>query len=168
VPKSFGLSIHLIFLLAAVTGVQQMFANERRAAIKQRAKLMGRMVMLLTDGLCTKSYDRFVERFSNPGDEPDETARNARISRFAMRFSPTCWYQATASLYENAQPWILIEGGGDDCGVVISVRVPDDANLPSRPVVDLHVPRRAKRGHDAGAMVRALCDIPGWRGVAAI
>jgi len=113
VPKSSGLSIHLIFLLAAVTGVQQMFGNERRAAIKQRAKLMGRMVMLLTDGLCTKSYDQFVERFSNPGDEPDETARNARISRFAMRFSPTCWYQATASLYENAQPWILIEGGGD-------------------------------------------------------
>jgi hypothetical protein len=26
-----------------------MFGNERRAAIKQRAKLMGRMVMLLTD-----------------------------------------------------------------------------------------------------------------------
>jgi len=112
---------------AAVIGIQQMFSRERRAAIKQRAKVMGRMVMLLTDGLCTKSYEQFVERYSNPGDEPDEAARNARISRFAMRFSPTCWYEATASLYENAQPWILIEGGGDDCGVVISVRVPADA-----------------------------------------
>src|SRR5262249_17313904 len=87
---------------------------------------------------------------------------------FAMRFSPTCWYEATASLYEKAQPWILIEGGGDDCGVCISVQVTGDANVPSRPVVDLKVPRGAKRGHDSGAIVRALRDIPGWRGVAAI
>jgi hypothetical protein len=145
-----------------------MFGHKRRTAINQRAKLMGRMVMLLTDGLCTKSYDQFVERYSNPGSEPDETERNARISRFAMRFSPTCWYEATASLYQDAQPWILIEGGGDDCGVCISVRVPGDANMPSCPVVDLQVPRGAKRGHDAGAMVRALRDIPGWKGVVAI
>jgi hypothetical protein len=69
-------------LPAAVIGIQQMFGHERRTAIKRRAKLMGRMVMLLTDGLCTKSYDQFVERYSNPGDEPDENARNARISRF--------------------------------------------------------------------------------------
>jgi hypothetical protein len=145
-----------------------MFAQKRKTAIRQRARLMGRMVMLLTDGLCTKSYNQFVESYSNPGDEPDETARNARISRFEMRFSPTCWYEATASLAENAQPRIFIEGGGDDCGVFISVRVPDDANVPSYPVVDLDVPRGAKRGHDAGAMVRALQDIPGWRGVVAI
>src|SRR5262252_2388727 len=49
-------------------------------------------------GLCTKSYDQFVESYSNPGNEPDTTERNARISRFAMRFSSTCWYDATASL----------------------------------------------------------------------
>ncbi len=145
-----------------------MFGHKRKDAIRQRAKLMGRMVMLLTDGLCTKSYDQFVERYSNPGDGPDEIARNARISRFEMRFSPTCWYEATASLAENAQPWILIEGGGDDCGVFISVQIPADANVPSRPVVDLQVPRDAKKGHDAGAMVRALQDIPGWRAVTAI
>ena len=145
-----------------------MFGRERRTSIKQRAKLMGRMVMLLTDGLCTKSYDQFVESYSNPGDGPDEIARNARMSRFEMRFSPTCWYEATASMAENAQPWIFIEGGGDDCGVVISVRVPTNANLPSRPEVDLHVPRGARKGHDAGAMVRALRDIPGWREIAAI
>ena len=110
-----------------------MFGHKRRSAIKARAKLMGRMVMLLTDGLYTKSYDQFVERFSNPGGGPYETARNARISRFEMRFSPTRWYEATASLYENAQHWIRIEGAGDDCGVFISVRVPDDANVPSCP-----------------------------------
>jgi hypothetical protein len=61
-------------------GVQQMFGHKRSTAIKQRAKLMGRMIMLLIDGLCTKSYDQFVERYSNPGDEPDENSRNARIS----------------------------------------------------------------------------------------
>ena len=144
-----------------------MFGHQRRTSIKQRAKLMGRMVMLLTDSLCTKTYDEFVERFSNPGDEADETERNARISRFALRFSPTCWYEATASLYENAEPWMFIKGGGDDCGVCISVRVPADVNVPSCPVVDLRVPRGAKRGHDAGAMVRALRDIPGWRAVTA-
>lgn len=153
---------------AAVIGVQQMFGRKRRSAIKQRAKLMGRMVMLLTDGLCTKSYDQFVESYSNPGDKPDETARNARISRFEMRISPTCWYEATASLAENAQPRIFIEGGGDDCGVFISVQVPADANVPPCPVIELLVPRGAKRGHDAGAMVRALRDTPGWREVAAI
>jgi hypothetical protein len=144
-----------------------MFGHRRNTAIKQRARLMGRMVMLLIDSLCTKSYDQFVESYSNPGSEPDETARNARISQFEMRFSSTCWYEATASLYENAQPWILIEGGGDDCGVCISVRVPDDANVPSRPVVHLQVRRGARKGADAGAMVRALQDIPGWRRLAA-
>ena len=153
---------------ASVIGVQQMFDQKRKSAIRQRAKLMGRMDMLLSDSLCTKSYDQFVESYSNPGNEPDETARNARISQFEMRFSSTCWYEATASLYENAEPWIFIEGGGDDCGVCISVQVPDDANVPFCPVVDLRVPRGAKRGHDAGAMVRALQDIPGWRGLAAV
>ena len=145
-----------------------MFGNKRRTAIKQRAKLMGRMVMLLTDGLYTKSYNQFVATYSNPGDEPDETARNVGISRFEMRFSPSCWYEATASLAENAQPWMYIEGGGDDRGVFISVRVSADANEVSYPVVDLHVPRGAKRGHDARAMVRALQAIPGWRWVPAI
>ena len=91
-------------------GVQKMFGNKRRTAIKQRAKLMGRMVMLLTDGLCSKSYDQFVERYSNPGDEPDESARNARISRFQMRFSASCWYEATASLPENAQTFDFYRG----------------------------------------------------------
>lgn len=145
-----------------------MFNSKRKNAIERRAKLMGRMVMLLTDGLCTKSYDQFVESYSNPGDEPDETERNARISRFEMRFSPTCWYEATASLYENAEPWLAIAGGGDDYGVCISVRVAANANVPSRPVVDLQVPRGARRGNDAGAMVRALQDMPGWRGLAAV
>lgn len=145
-----------------------MFGRRRRTAIKQRAKLMGRMVMLLTDSLCTKSYDQFVASYSNPGDEPDESARAARLSRFEMRFSPTCWYQATASLAEKAQPWICIEGDGDDFGVSISVHVPADANMPSRPAVELHVTRGTKRGHDARSMVRALQAIPGWIGLAAI
>jgi hypothetical protein len=145
-----------------------MFGRKRRAAIEQRAKLMGRMVMLITDGLCTKSYDQFVARYSNPGEEPDESARNARTLSFEMRFSPTCWYEATASFGEETQPWIRIQGGGDDFGVFISVHVAADGNVPSCPVADLHVPRGKKRGHDARAMVRALQAIPGWKCVTAI
>jgi len=86
-----------------------MFGIKRRSAIEQRAKLMARMVMLIVDGLCTKSYDQFVESFSNPGEEPDETARDARMLQFEMRFSPTCWYEAMAS---SARPSIYIDGGG--------------------------------------------------------
>ena len=135
--RNTALSVMFLIVMGgrtAVIAVQQMFGDKRKDAIRQRANLMGRMVMLLTDGLCTKSYDQFVERYSNPGDGPDEIARNARISRFEMRFSPTCWYEATASLAENAQPWILIEGGGDDCGVFISVQIPGRCQraFPSR------------------------------------
>ena len=62
--KFFWILIHLkSFSAAAVIGVHQMFGHKRRSAIKERAKRMGRMVMLLTDGLYTKSYDQFVERF---------------------------------------------------------------------------------------------------------
>jgi len=79
-------------------GIQQMSGHERRAAINQTRQTDGAYGYLLINGRCTKSYDQFVESYSNPGNEPDETERNARISRFAMRFSPTCWYDATASL----------------------------------------------------------------------
>jgi len=144
-----------------------MFGIKRRSAIEQRAKLMARMVMLIVDGLCTKSYDQFVESFSNPGEEPDETARDARMLQFEMRFSPTCWYEATASFAE-ARPSIYIDGGGDDFGVLISVHVPTDANLPVYPVVDLDVPQWWKRGRDARAMVRALQAMRGWKFVTAI
>jgi hypothetical protein len=48
------------------------------------------------------------------------------------------------------------------------LHVPADANEPSCPVVDLHVPRGRKRGHDARTMVRALQAIPSWKYVTAI
>jgi len=139
-----------------------MFGRKRRAAIEQRAKLMGRMVMLIVDGLSTKSYDQFVASYSNPGEEPDETARDARELQFEMRFSPTCWYDAAAS-FAATEPSIYIWGGGDDFGVLISVHVPPDANLPVFPVVDLDVPQWWKRGRDARAMVRALQAMRGWK-----
>jgi hypothetical protein len=144
-----------------------MFGRKRRAAIEQRAKLMARMVMLIIDGLCTKSYEQFVESYSNPGEEPDETARDAQMLEFEMRFSTTCWYEATASFAE-ARPSIYMRGGGDDSGVLISVHLPNDANLPVYPVVDLDAPQWWKRGRDARAMVRALQGMRGWKFVTAI
>jgi hypothetical protein len=144
-----------------------MFGRKRRTAIEQRAKLMGRMVMLIIDGLCTKSYDQFVASYSNPGEEPDETARDARMSQFEMRFSPTCWYEATASFAET-RPSIYIWGYGDDFGVLISVHVPADANVLAFPVVDLDVPQWWKRGRDARAMVRSLQAMRGWKFVTPI
>jgi hypothetical protein len=144
-----------------------MFGRKRRAAIEQRAKLMARMVMLIIDGLCTKSYEQFVESYSNPGEGPDQTALEAQMLEFEMRFSATCWYEATASFAE-ARPSIYMRGGGDDSGVLISVHVPIDANLPIYPVVDLDAPRWWKRGRDARAMVRALQGMRGWKFVTAI
>ena len=144
-----------------------MFGIKRRTAIEQRAKLMARMVMLIIDGLCTKSYDQFVESFSNPGEEPDGIGRDAQMLQFEMRFSPTCWYEATASFAE-ARPSIYMQGGGDDFGVLISVHVPTDTNQPVYPVVDLDVPQWWKRGRDARAMVHALQAMRGWKFVTAI
>jgi hypothetical protein len=144
-----------------------MFGIKRRAAIEQRAKLMARMVMLIIDSLCTKSYDQFAESYSNPGEEPDAIAQDARMLEFEMRFSATCWYEATASFAE-ARPSIYMRGGGDDLGVLISVHVPNDANLPVYPVVDLDAPQWWKRGRDARAMVRALQGMRGWKFVTAV
>jgi hypothetical protein len=145
-----------------------MFGRKRRAAIDERAKLMGRVVMLVTDGLCTKSYDQFAVSFSNPGEEPDESAREARMLRFELHFSPTCWYEATASFADETQPSIHIQGGGDDCGVFISIHVPADANVPVCPVVDLYVPQGSRRGRDARRVVRALQAMRGWKCVTPI
>ncbi len=145
-----------------------MFGRKRRAAIEQRTKLIGRVVMLIADGLCTKSYDQFVESFSNPGEEPDEAARDARTARFELRISPTCWYEATASFADATQPSISIQGGGDDRGVLISLQVPADANEPVFPVVDLYVPKGLKRGRDARKVVRALQAVRGWKCVTPI
>jgi len=140
-----------------------MFGQKRRAAIEQRAKLIARVVMLITDGLCTKSYDQFVESFSNPGEQPDDVARNARTAHFELHISQTCWYDATASFADETQPSMSIEGGGDDCGVLITLNVPADANEPVYPVVDLNVPKGSKRGRDARRVVRALRAMRGWK-----
>jgi hypothetical protein len=145
-----------------------MFGRKRRAAIKQRSKAMGRMVMLIIDGLSTKSYDQFVESFSNPGGVPDEVARNARMVSFELRFSSTCWYEATASFADETQPSIYIQGAGDDCGVLISLHVPADANDPVYPVADLYVPKGLKSGRDARKVVRALQAMRGWKCVTPI
>jgi len=89
----------------------------RKTAVEERAKQIARMVMLIVHSLQTKSYDDFVESFSNPDSEPDSVERLNRQLRFQMRISSTCWYEATAVYPPGGTPYFLIEGGGDDWGV---------------------------------------------------
>jgi hypothetical protein len=89
-----------------------MFGNERRAAIKQRAKLMGAWLCCSPIAYAQSHTTNLSSAIPIRAMSRMKMRAMREISRFAMRFSPTCWYEATASLYENAQPWILIEGGG--------------------------------------------------------
>jgi hypothetical protein len=44
--------------------------SRRKAAVEKRAKQIARMVLLVIDGLQTKTYEQSVEIFSNPGNVP--------------------------------------------------------------------------------------------------
>jgi hypothetical protein len=139
-----------------------MFGWGRKAAVEKRAKQIARMVLLIIDGLQTKTYDQFVASFSNPGNAPSTLARDNRELSFQMRFSPACWYDAVAAYPrepdETDEPRFYMQGGGDDWGVFIS----GNAIRDNRVTVELHVPPGQKAGRDASAMVRALQTMPGW------
>ena len=135
-----------------------LFRLRRENTIDERAKQMARMVMLIVHSLQTKSYDEFVESFSNPGSELDSNERLKRQLHFQMRISPTCWYEAAAVYLPAGTPYFLIEGGGDDWGDLIS----GDAIADHRIGVDFWVPTGSQAGRDASAMVSALRGMPGW------
>jgi hypothetical protein len=126
--------------------------------IDERAKKMARMVEFIRDGLRTKTYDQFVSSFSNPGNEPDGSERDARRLRFHLQFSPTCWYEAIAEYPSNGTPYFHLEGGGDDWGVIIS----GDAVADHRIGVDFFVPTGSRPGRAARGMEHALRKMPGW------
>jgi hypothetical protein len=140
-----------------------MFGSERRTRLEARAKKIARMVMVIVHGLQTKSYDLFVEDFSNPGRQPGTLERLSRQVCFELRISPTCWYDAMAdfSRRTDAYPFVNLHGGGDDFGVAISAGA-------GYSTVELHVPPGQKIGRDAEAVVRALATTPGWTNAAAI
>jgi hypothetical protein len=130
----------------------------RKVAIEERAKRIARMVTLIVHSLQTKSYDDFVESFSNPDGEPTPFERLNQQLHFQMRISPTCWYDAITEYPCSGTPFFRIEGGGDDFGVLIS----GDA-IPDRLVgVDLWVPTNSQAGRDARAVAHALQGMPGW------
>jgi hypothetical protein len=139
-----------------------MFGWGRKIAVEKRAKQIARMVLLIVDGLQTKSYEQFVASFSNPGNVPSTLERGNRELSFQMRFSSACWYDAVVAYPrgpdETDEPHLYIQGGGDDWGVYIS----GNANRDKRVTVELHVPPGQKAGRDASAMVRALQTMPGW------
>src|SRR5260370_32103057 len=98
-----------------------MFGWGRKGAVEKRAKLLSRMIALITHGLKSKPYEQFVASFSNPGKEPDAFDRSNRELHFQMRISPTCWYDATATYPLRESSWVSLHGGGDDFGVLITV-----------------------------------------------
>jgi hypothetical protein len=139
-----------------------MFGWGRKAAVKRRAKLLARMIGLITHGLKTKSYEQFVASFSNPGKEPDAFDRSNRKLHFQMRISPTCWYDATASYPLRESPWVSLHGGGDDFGVLITVSPSDGVT------VGPHLASGQRAGRDAQAVINSLYAMPGFRSFAAI
>ena len=130
--------------------------------VEKRAKQIARMVLLVIDGLQTKTYEQFVVSFSNPGTVPSTRERDNRELSFQMRFSSSCWYEAVAAYPRGPdqpdEPHFYMQGGGDDWGVFIS----GSANRDNRVTVELHVPPGQTAGRDASAMVRALQATPGW------
>jgi hypothetical protein len=135
-----------------------LFLWRRKRAIDERAKQIARMVMLIVRSLQTKSYDDFVDGFSNPDGEPTPLERLNQQLRFQMRISPTCWYEAIVEYPSGGSPFFRIEGGGDDFGVLIS----GDAIADHRIGVDFWVPTNSQAGRDARAMMHALGGMPGW------
>jgi hypothetical protein len=141
-----------------------MFGWRRKAAVEKRAKQIARMVLLIIDGLRTKTYQQFAASFSNPGTVPSTLARDYREMSFQLRFSSACWYDAVAAYpcgpHQADEPHFYMQGGGDDWGVFIS----GNASPDNRVTVELHVAPGQKAGSDARAMVRALQTMPGWSG----
>ncbi len=140
-----------------------MFGSERRARLEAHAKQVARMVMVIVDGLRTKSYDDFAQTFSNPGREPAALERLNQQVCFELRISATCWYDATAdfSRRTDAYPFVNLHGRGDDFGVAISAGA-------GHSTVELYLPPGQKIGRDAEAVARVLASTPGWTNAAKI
>jgi hypothetical protein len=134
---------------------------ECKAEVMERAKLLARMVPLIIYDLQAKSYEQFVPSFSNPGAEPDAFDRSNRQLHFQMRISPTCRYDASASYSPEESPWIVLQGGGDDFGVMIIVSATEAA------IVDSYLAPGQGAGCDARDVVRCLRAMPGFGSYAA-
>src|ERR1700727_234515 len=129
----------------------------RKAAIDERAKLLARMTTLVLHGIQTKTYEQFIASFANPGGEPDALERLSHKLHFLMRISPTCEYYATACYPRDDPPWVILEGGGDDFGVSLTLSQSGEI------AVGLHLESGEPAGRDAQAIVRILAAMPGFK-----
>jgi hypothetical protein len=134
----------------------------RNAAVEKRAKLLARMTAVILHGLQTKTYERFIASFSNPGGEPDISERQSHKLHFLMRISPTCEYSATACYPRDEPPWAFLQGDGDDFGVFITLSQSGEIT------VGLHLESGETAGRDAQAIVRILAAMPGFRSFSAL
>ena len=130
--------------------------RERDERIEERAKQIARMVILIVHGLKTKSYDDFVDSFSNPGGEPSSLERSQRLMHFQMQMSATCGYDAIVEYPADGTPLFSMDGYGDDSGVHIRGDAIEDHPIE----VDYFV--NSQRGCDARAVVHVLRRMPGW------
>jgi hypothetical protein len=91
-----------------------MFGARRKAVVEKRAKQIARMVLVIIDGLQTKTYEQFVAIFSNPGNVPSTQQRDNRELSFQMQFSSSCWYDAIATYPrgpdETDEPHFYMQG----------------------------------------------------------
>jgi len=138
-----------------------MLGWESKAEVVERARLLARMVPLIMHGLQIKSYEQFIASFSNPGKEPDAFERSNRELHFKMRISPNCRYDASASYSPEDSPWVVLQGGGDDFGVMIIVSATEAV------IVDSYLAPAQDAGCDAPDVVRCLHAMPGFGSYAA-
>jgi hypothetical protein len=134
----------------------------RKATVEKRAKLLARMIDLIIYRLQTKTYEQFIASFSNPGAEPGAFERQRHELHFQMRISAMCGYDARACYPPSEPPWALLRGHGDDFGVFINISI--SAGI----TVGLHLNSGERAGRDAGAIVRSLTAMPGFRSFSAL
>lgn len=77
------------------------------------------MILLMLFGLQTKSYEQFIERYSNAENRPDVLDRQSREWTFQMTISTECWYAVRVDYGDPEQPTLTMQGGGSDYGVFV-------------------------------------------------
>lgn len=135
------------------------FGSRLDAEAKDRASQVSQMILLIIQGLKTKTYDEFVAHYSRSHNAPDTFGRFDKEWAFQMTMSPTCWYEATIDYGSAEMPSMRMLGGGDDYGVFICGHCSDGGSFVS---VSLEC-FNGSPGKTARRVVKALQAIPGYR-----
>jgi hypothetical protein len=142
------------------------------AVVRERTGKVRLLVAMVASDLYSKTADEFVKVY----EATTPVERSGGEIFFGVNLSPSCWYDVQARYPEVNPPWmddllgksestdepqrtLIILGGGDDYGVLISkVGINDDGAS-----VELQVVPGRRAGKDAKAMVAALLAIPDFK-----